>query len=651
MPLFLTALIVFAIGAVWPLIGRKKWSNFVGPLAAVIGSLLAAGVGLYHLFNNSKADLILAWPFPLGSFHIGFDPLTSIFVLPVGIIGALAAIYGHTYLQATESWKKLSSSWSLYNLFVAFMLLALVARNGFLFLMAWELMSLSSFFLVLFDHEKKEVGRAGWIYFIAAHIGAAFLLAMFILLDSSGTMEFSLFSAHGQYASVIFILSLVGFGSKAGIVPLHVWLPEAHPAAPSHVSAVMSGVMIKLGIYGILRVLLFLGKPDPWWGWSLIAIGAISGILGVLYALAQHDLKRLLAYHSVENIGVILLGIGIGVLGVCSGNILMATMGLGGGLLHALNHAVFKSLLFLGAGALKYSAGTLEIDRLGGLFKRMPVTGLTFLIGSIAISALPPLNGFISEFFIYFASLSGVSTSGQPWAGVIVIASLAIIGALAAACFSKAFGIAFLGEPRSESASEAHEVSRKMLIPMILLAGFCVFMGSSGAWLLRFTLPVANQFMPIKWAPVSLDSPLTALKWITATAVVFMIFAAAIAAFRKVMISKRPVRKDVTWGCGYIAPSSKMQYTSSSFAQPIINMFRTVLRPNLSFAQSTELFPKNLSLHSHTDDLFLKHIFRPLFESFIRLAGGLRRIQTAGTHTYIMYIALTILALLVWRLW
>ena len=252
---------------------------------------------------------------------------------------------------------------------------------------------------------------------------------------------------------MIFVLGLIGFGVKAGLVPLHVWLPEAHPAAPSHVSAVMSGVMIKMGIYGLLRMLLFLGDPNPWWGWTLVIIGAVSGILGVLFALAQHDLKRLLAYHSVENIGIIVLGLGLGVLGVCSGNALMATMGFCGGILHVLNHAVFKSLLFMGAGAVQRATGTLQLDRLGGLLKRMPVTGVTFLIGAIAISALPPLNGFVSEFFIYFSSLSSVFSVGQPWAGVLVLASLAIIGGLAAACFSKAFGIVFLGEPRSEAAT------------------------------------------------------------------------------------------------------------------------------------------------------------------------------------------------------
>ena len=490
-----TFLILIA-GAIWSLATRNKLSRQVGPLTAVIGSLLAAGVSGWVLFAGQEIDLVLPWSFPLGSFHIGIDALTAIFILPVAVISALAAVYGRTYLHGAAEEKDLSYSWGLFNLFVASMFLVLMARNGFLFLAAWEIMSLSSFFLMLYDHHQPEVGRAGWIYFIAAHIGVAFLLVMFVLLDSSGTMEFDQFSVDGRYASIVFVLGLIGFGSKAGIVPLHVWLPEAHPVAPSHVSAVMSGVMIKLGIYGILRMLLFLGDPNPWWGWSLVAVGAVSGILGVLFALAQHDLKRLLAYHSVENIGIIFLGLGIGVIGIASGNAIMATMGLCGGLLHVLNHAVFKSLLFMGAGAVQHATGTLQLDRLGGLLKRMPVTGVSFLVGSIAISALPPLNGFVSEFFIYYASLSGVSGSEQPWAGVAVLASLAVIGGLAAACFCKACGVTFLGEPRSEAVAGAHEAEKGMLVPMIILAGLCLAMGLSGVWLLKLVLPAATLLLP-----------------------------------------------------------------------------------------------------------------------------------------------------------
>ncbi len=270
MYLFIASLIVFLIGALLSLIISSKWSRIAGPIASVIGSALAAIASVTVLVSGQNLDLLLSWQFPLGSFHIGFDPLTAIFMLPVSIISALAAIFGQKYLQSENNNARAAHSWCLYNIFIASMLLVLVARNGFLFLLAWEMMSMASFFLVLYDHEKPEVGRAGWIYFIAAHIGVAFLLVMFLLMDPSGTMEFSLFSINSQFANTIFILGLIGFGSKAGIIPLHVWLPEAHPAAPSHVSAVMSGVMIKLGIYGILRMLLILGNPSA-------SVGLVAG--------------------------------------------------------------------------------------------------------------------------------------------------------------------------------------------------------------------------------------------------------------------------------------------------------------------------------------------------------------------------------------
>ena len=356
--------------------------------------------------------------------------------------------------------------------------------NGLLFLMCWEGMSLASFFLVMSEHERESVRRAGWTYLVAMHLGTAFLLVLFLLLGrDSGSLDFDRFSVGPGTAGVAFLLAIVGFGTKAGFIPVHVWLPEAHPAAPSHVSAVMSGVMIKTGIYGLLRTLTFLGPMPAWWGWTLLATGVVSGILGVLFALAQHDLKRLLAYHSVENIGIIALGLGIGMLGVSYGIPAMAVLGFLGGLLHVFNHAIFKSLLFLGAGAVQQSTGLRDIEHLGGLLKRMPITGGAFLVGACTISGLPPLNGFVSELLIYLGALAGVAegnrASGHSWAllGVLVIGGLALIGGLAGACFTKAFGCVFLGEPRSAQAHDGREAGSTMRVAMLLLAGACIVIG------------------------------------------------------------------------------------------------------------------------------------------------------------------------------
>ena len=315
-------------------------------------------------------------------------------------------------MKACSGRKNLGAYWFFFNGLAASMAMVAVAANGVLFLICWEVMALCSFFLVTFESEEESVQRAGWTYLVATHIGTAFLLVLFLMLGrqaGGGSLDFDTFLAArghmGAAADVLFLLALVGFGAKAGFVPFHIWLPEAHPAAPSPVSAVMSGVMLKTGIYGILRTLTFLGAPHLWWGWLLIATGLVSGIFGVLMALAQHDLKRLLAYHSVENIGIIALGLGLGVLGVAWRLPALAVLGFAGGLLHVVNHALFKGLLFMGAGSVQHATGTREIDLLGGLIKRMPWTGRTFLIGAVAICGLPPLNGFVSELLIYTGGL------------------------------------------------------------------------------------------------------------------------------------------------------------------------------------------------------------------------------------------------------
>ena len=363
------------------------------------------------------SNLRATWPVPFGEFFIELDPLTAWFLLPTLLLSALSAIYGVGYLRSWQGRRSLGPVWFFYCLLVLGMVLVLVARNAVLFLVAWELMALASFFLVTFEHERESVREAGWIYFVATHLGTAFLLAFFLLLArETGSMDFDVWAEKGIHtqglAGILFLLAVVGFGTKAGFMPLHVWLPEAHPAAPSHVSALMSGVMIKTGIYGLLRAFTFLGMPPLWWGWVLIGIGLTSGVLGVLFALAQHDLKRLLAYHSVENIGIIALGLGVGLLGMSTGSSMLIVLGFGGALLHVVNHALFKGLLFLGAGAVLHGTGTLEIDHLGGLLKRMPWTAATFLIGAVAISGLPPLNGFVSEFLIFFGAFKGgISTA------------------------------------------------------------------------------------------------------------------------------------------------------------------------------------------------------------------------------------------------
>ena len=474
--LFAMAILLLGAMAVLVLSRPERNVSWLGAGSVVIASALGCIPVIQVLSGGSIEAVRVPWPVPFGEFFLELDPLAAWFLVPTLLLSALSAIYGVGYLRAWQGRRSLGPVWFFYCVLVLGMMLVLLARNAVLFLFAWELMAVASFFLVTFEHERESVREAGWIYFVATHLGTAFLLMFFLLTArETGSMDFNVWAEKGiqtrGLADILFLLAIVGFGTKAGFMPFHVWLPEAHPAAPSHVSALMSGVMIKTGIYGLLRSLTFLGAPPLWWGWLLIGIGLTSGVLGVLFALAQHDLKRLLAYHSVENIGIIALGIGVGLLGVSTGSPTLMVLGFGGGLLHVLNHALFKGLLFFGAGAVLQGTGTHEIDHLGGLLKRMPWTAATFLIGAVAISGLPPLNGFVSEFLIFLGAFQGGATLGAAGAVPLLalIAGLALIGGLAAACFTKAFGVVFLGEPRTEHASHTHETGWAMRLPMLLL--------------------------------------------------------------------------------------------------------------------------------------------------------------------------------------
>jgi formate hydrogenlyase subunit 3/multisubunit Na+/H+ antiporter MnhD subunit len=477
----------------------------------------------------------------------------------------------------------------------------------------------------------------------------------------SGSLDFSGFSTVSGVpglAGTAFVLAVIGFGTKAGFMPLHVWLPEAHPAAPSHVSAVMSGVMIKTGIYGLIRTLTFLGTPPTWWGWTLVCIGAASGVLGVLFALAQHDLKRLLAYHSVENIGIIALGLGVGTLGLSYGSPIMAFLGFAGGLLHVVNHAVFKSLLFLSAGSVLHATGTRDIEHLGGLLKRMPTTGLVFLVGSVAICGLPPLNGFVSEFLIYLGALGGLKTASAPAAGslagsVIVVGSLALIGGLAVACFTKAFGVVFLGEPRSGHAEKAHEAGLAMRIPMLMLAAICVVIGLSGP----FAMSILSPAVAVVTAGVTggmegqaIGSEARALWMITAAAAAIMGLVAILALLRSRILSGRSVGSSVTWDCGYLAPTARMQYSASSFADPITRMFGFFLRTRHQFSAPDGLFPVSSSYHSETPDIYREHVYRPAFTAVEKLMARFRWLQHGLLNLYILCIVVSLVLLLVWKL-
>lgn len=657
---FLIALLLLPLsGAVAWLLHRRE---ALARRLAVAGVLAAAASGLVPAVSvlASGESLMLAWAssIPALSFSLLIDPLAAFFLLIIFFISALAALYGAGYLRGEGSAAARGRSSFFYSLLVLGMALVAAAANGMLFLIAWEVMSMAAFFLVTFEDERPQTRSAGLIYLIAAHIGVVLLFLMFWLLAGTGTgsLDFISFSgaalAGPKLRSLIFLLGLAGFGAKAGFLPLHVWLPEAHPAAPSHVSALMSGVMIKMGLYGILRTLTWLGVPPLWWGALLVVIGLVSGLLGVLYALAQHDLKRLLAYHSVENIGIMAIGLGLGLLGLHLQQQTLAVFGFGGCLLHILNHSIFKSLLFMGAGAVKQQLHTLEIDRLGGLQKRMPFTAAAFMVGAAAISGLPLLNGFVSEFMIYFGAFAAVTSmaKGATALPLLSVLGLAAIGALAVACFTKAAGVVFLGEARTPAGENAREVSPVMLLPMLLLAGLCIAVGVAPMLLLPLLRPVIATAAQLPAALIAEELAGMVKPFIAVTGIAagFAVLFGLLAFWRRRILARQGVSRAVTWDCGYTRPTAHMQYTASSFVQPLTDQNRWILGSRVEEEPPQGYFPAQASFHSRTPDLFLDKLWRPLLAAIAWLFHQLQWMQRGRISLYILYIAVVLLALLFW---
>jgi hydrogenase-4 component B len=657
----LSGLVLWVMGALSVLAFGHR-SRLCGRISAgtlLTGAFLMAPGILAVLTGADPLLLTRSWSVPGGAFALEIDALAAWFLIPTLGLSVLAAIYGAGYLSKETQHPATGPSWFFFNLLAASMAVVLMARNAVLFLTAWEVMALASFFLVTFHDERESVRRAGWIYLVAMHLGTVFLVAFFLIAGrETGSLDFRDWAAVGfaspRLLNLMFLLALAGFGAKAGIVPFHVWLPEAHPAAPSHVSAVMSGVMIKTGIYGLLRALTFLGEPPAWWGWTLLLLGVASGLLGVLFALAQHDLKRLLAYHSVENIGIIVMGLGLGVLGRSLDLPWLSVLGFAGCLLHVFNHALFKGLLFLGAGSVLKATGSLEIDRLGGLAKRMPWTGTLFLVGSAAICGLPPLNGFMSEMLVFLAALGAVGDGGTSavLAGSLAITGLALISGLAIACFTKAFGIVFLGEPRTRVAQEAQENAAGLRIPMLILASGCLVMGVGaplvvtklGVVLAAVThLPASTVAGPIGTTGGYLAKAI----WVWAVLTFLCIL---LAMYRKWLLTGRAVSTSVTWDCGYARPTVRMQYTASSFARPITALFDGVLRTETHLNLAPGVFPDRADFATETPDPFLKSFYGRLFKVGAGSISGLRWLQHGNVHLYVLYIALTLLGLLFWMI-
>ncbi len=590
----------------------------------------------------------IPWSMPGGVLALRLDAITVAFLLPLFIVVAMGTIYGLGYWPQRENHNNGRKLRLFYGLISGAMILLLSAHNGILFLMAWEIMALAGFFLIITEEHKEEVRRAGFIYLIATHTGTLSLFAMFAVLGQHSETLF--FPDMGTLpligSSLIFLLGLFGFGMKAGLMPLHIWLPGAHAAAPSHASALLSGIMIKTGIYGLVRITSFFAEIPPWWGWLLLIMGAISGIFGVALAIAQHDIKRLLAYHSVEKIGIIKLGLGLALLGRSYDQPVLILLGLTGCLLHITNHALFKSLLFLSAGSVIHAVGSREIDHFGGLLKRQRWTGLYFLGGAVAISGLPPFNGFVSEWLIYLGAFQSFHHSGSSLSLALLTAPvLALIGALALACFVKVFGITFLGESRSAGAAQAHEASRVMLWPMGLLLFACVWIG-----LLPTTFRPLLEQAATAWsgnpALPKLTGQLAPLGAISFAGWLVLALLLLVGWLLQRKSSKFP-RHIGTWGCGYRFPTSRMQYTASSFGDSLVRLFHFGLWSKRHGGKVKGFFPKAGEFSSHTPDLVLDRALTPLFRGLAWLFHWLRHfIQNGIAAIYLLYMLLALIVLL-----
>jgi hydrogenase-4 component B len=659
-------LVSFGAGAAGALLSAKwpRLSRAVGHLFALLGALFALALGLAGLAGGT-VTVSIAQILPIGGLLLGFDRLSAFFLVVIAAAAVPSSLYAIAYTREYEGRYSLAGMGVGFNLFLASMSLVVMARNALTFLALWEGMSLASYFLVMTENDKRETERAGWLYLVMAHAGFACLLAGFLLLArATGSMVFADWQSGSQAATpamrnLMFILLGVGFGSKAGVIPLHIWLPKAHPAAPSHVSALMSGVMIKMGIYGLVRVgFEWLGSGPPWWGVSLLLIAAVSAVLGVLYALVEHDLKRLLAYHSVENVGIILFGVGGGILFQAYHLPALAGLALIAGLYHTLNHAVFKSLLFMGSGAILQSTHTRNMEEMGGLIKRMPQTAIFFLIGSIAIAALPPFNGFISEWLTFQSLLLSFQISARAinLTFALSVAALALTSGLAAACFIKAFGISFLALPRSAHAQHAREVGFSMRAAMALLAVACVVLGLVPFTVLKSLSKAASDLlgaapdMRFNWDGIVANESFAAVSplWI---AMALAALIAAIPVALRVFRANTARRYYETWACGRALQTARFQYTATSFANPFKRVFGMLYRPvkelTIEFHRESRFFVRTISYRNETRSIFDEAIYGPLNRMLRSLAERVRLLQSGNVHVYLLYILVALVVLLI----
>lgn len=659
--------LLFIAGAVGALIsaGNDKCANACGSFFSITGSAWGIVVSLAILFSGTDAFFTFGNSFwPLLSLDFSVTRLSAFFVFTIALISLFCSIYGIGYLRHYYKKYSISALGFFYNLFILGMLMTVTSGNALLFLIFWEVMSFASYFLVVYERDDGQNILAGFIYLVMTHVGTLFIIGAFLLIfQYSRSFDFFAIKQcagqlHPMVKNAVFVMMLTGFGTKAGIIPFHIWLPKAHPAAPSHVSALMSGVMIKTGIFMMIKLFIDILQPAPlWWGLTVLLIGAVSSLLGVLYALTEHDLKRLLAYHSIENIGIILLGVGSALVFSSLGIHELVILSLAAALFHTLNHATFKALLFLSAGAVIEQTHTRDMEKYGGLIKYMPQTALCFLIGSMAISALPPFNGFFSEWLTFQALFKGVFLMDfwTRWLFIIAAGSLAFTGGLALACFVKAFGATFLARPRNAVVTLAKEAAPALRLGMYSLAALSLIFGLFSGYVTTVAEYVGKGAFPgLKNAAIDsgYGSGLfvgTATARVSGVFLLIMLVASVVAIIflcRFVVCKKQRVVSGGTWNCGTeLLPRTQMNTTG--FSRSIVLIFKGLLKPSVQHeveyidAQSRYL-PGRRTVSVGIRDVYNVYLYKPLYGILAELSGYSKTIQSGNINMYILYIILAL---------
>lgn len=614
----------------------RLWSS-----ASLIGSAAALVAAIIVLSGGEPWDWQTAMAIGGEPLHLRLDGLSAFFLALLAVVGGAASIYSREYWTDAAHPRSAPTGRAWWSAFLGSMGFVLLSVNGLHFLIGWEIYTVCAYFLITRERHLPKVRAAGWLYLAASHAGTLCLFAFFALLAArTGGWEIGPLRDRADLAP-LFWLALAGFGLKAGVFPLHIWLPSAHANAPSHVSAIFSGVTIKMGIYGLMRFSGWLPVPEAA-AWTVATLGVVSAVLGVVFALGQHDLKRLLAYHSVENIGIILIGLGFAMIASVHGHAAWGQLALVGGLLHVWNHGLFKALLFLGAGSVLHATGTREMSRLGGLWKSMPWTAGLFTLGAAAIAGLPPLNGFVSEWLVYLGLFDATALrSSISWAAVPAAVLLAMTGALALACFVKVCGVVFLGLPRAAAAERAHECGWFMRAPMLVLAALCVAIGLAPMFFWPAVARAAAVWQP-DWATFAAPASVTTL------GICNLVFA-SLGAVAALMLWRRVKQNGVsragTWDCGYAAPTPRMQYTAGSFAGIITSWFAWILQPQKHAHLPQGNFPAHASHAEHTPETVLEKIVVPTGGVVMAISTAVRRLQHGRLQAYILYLVIGLIAL------